>query len=326
MKHLRYKLEIGLARLALLVVPSVPRRPALFIARRLGDAAYGVSRNLRRIGMANLDIVYGDTLEPAAKRAILRSSFQTFAVTVMDIFWFTRHTDSRLHRYVEWDPAFDEHLAKAPLICITGHFGNWETLGMAACQRGFPLHSVAAALNNAAVNALFVPGRELSGQTIVPAEGAFRKLLRALKDGGRVAMLLDQNTKPSEGGVFVPFFGLPVPMALSAAQLAIRTRSYILFGFATIQPNGCYRAASPVYIRPDEYGTDDKAVDDLTLRIAGHLEDAIREDPGSWLWMYKRWKHLPPGADRSAYPHYARALQDKERAKTRVLKSACPAE
>jgi lauroyl/myristoyl acyltransferase len=45
---------------------------------------------------------------------------------------------------------------------------------------------------------------------------------------------------------------------------------------------------------------------DVTQATVTRLERAIREAPGHWLWMYKRWKTIPEGADPHAYPFYAR--------------------
>ena len=32
-----------------------------------------------------------------------------------------------------------------------------------------------------------------------------------------------------------------------------------------------------------------------TLRIQASIENAVREYPGQWLWIHRRWKTRPPG-------------------------------
>ena len=51
---------------------------------------------------------------------------------------------------------------------------------------------------------------------------------------------------------------------------------------------------------------------ELTERIARLTEEAIRHQPEHWMWMYKRWKYIAPGADRARYPFYSRTLSAEE--------------
>jgi lauroyl/myristoyl acyltransferase len=43
----------------------------------------------------------------------------------------------------------------------------------------------------------------------------------------------------------------------------------------------------------------------VTVRITQYLEKQLRDDPGHWLWTYKRWKRRLPGFDPARYPYYA---------------------
>jgi Kdo2-lipid IVA lauroyltransferase/acyltransferase len=35
------------------------------------------------------------------------------------------------------------------------------------------------------------------------------------------------------------------------------------------------------------------------------FEPVFREYPECWMWMYKHWRYLPPGAREGEYPAYA---------------------
>lgn len=312
-KPFRKVLEVQLTRLGLLLVPRLPRRAVVVLAGGLGRVGYVLGRRARRIGRANLDLAFGETMDAREKERILRDSFRTFALVLLDVMWFTRHPRERLRRYIRFDDATLARLERTPLICVTGHLGNWESLGQAVANAGLPLHSVAAPLSNPGVDRLFIPSRQLTGQVIHSSQGALRPLLRVLRQGGRFAILLDQNTKPSEGGIFVPFFGVPAPMSAGAAMLAMRTRSNLIFGFCIPQPDGTYQVDVPAWIPADDLPPEgDEAVADLTRHIAGRLEQTVRAYPGHWLWMYKRWKYIPPGADPDRFPFYAKPLRRAE--------------
>ena len=258
---------------------------------------------------ANLDVAFGSSLTAAEKRAILRESFFTFALMLLDIFWFSKDMERRVARWVVQDDSMEPLWQRRATVGITAHLGNWELLGQTVAMRGYPLASVVAPLANPAVDELFQRVRGKSGQDVVPKQGAVRQLLRALREGGKIAILLDQNTLPSEGGVFVPFFGLPVPVSAAGALLGLKTSALFFFGFCLAQPDGRYRCISTGSFMPPA-GHDPAAVEQLTMRIAAELEQVVRAHPGQWLWSYKRWKYVTPGADRARYPFYAKPLPE----------------
>jgi lauroyl/myristoyl acyltransferase len=254
------------------------------------------------VGYVNLDIAFGEGMTRDEKRRILRRSFQSFALALLDTFWFAQETGERIKTLVRFGPEYERLFRTAAQICVTGHLGNWEVLGMAISMRGYPLMSVAAPLDNPRVDELFNRVRKTTGQLVVSKHGALRALMRRLRDKEKIALVLDQNTKPSDGGLFVDFFGLPAPFSSAAAALALRTHAEIQIGICIPQPDGSYLASLPFEI-PVE---GDEAA--LTQHIAKGIEDAVRANPENWLWMYKRWKYVAPGRKREEYPFYAKEL------------------
>jgi KDO2-lipid IV(A) lauroyltransferase len=319
LKRIRKRAEYLLLRAALRVVPYLPRRLAVFFGRGLGRIAYHLAGSLRRIGLANLELALPEIPDARARARILQESFATFGLLFFDILWFTRRSRERMARYVEIDPSVNGYFSPRAQVCVTAHLGNWEMLGHASAGKGYPLVSVAAPLVNPLVDTVLEQVRQMMGQRVVSRDGAIRVLLKTLRDNGKVGLVLDQNTKPEEGGVFVPFFGRPVPISMAAATLAIRTGASICFGFCVPRPGGRYFIHTPApEIDPRPYPLTPDGIRDLTARIAGVLEQAIRRHPGHWLWMYKRWKYFPPGADVAAYPFYARPLPPPRKRKPKT--------
>jgi Kdo2-lipid IVA lauroyltransferase/acyltransferase len=307
----RAKIELALCKLGLLIIPSLPRRAVVALARSIAAVAWLVARRDRRVGLANLDLTYGDTLTPAAKRAILRESFHTFALMMLDIFWFSKKTVARVASWVDFDPSMEPLWHHRATVGVTAHMGNWELLGQSVSLRGYPLASVAMPLANPAVDELFQRVRTDYGQQIIPRQGAVRHLLRSLRTGHKIALLLDQNTLPSEGGQFVEFFGVPVPVSAAGSVLGLKTGAVFFFGFCLPQPDGRYHMVSTGAFTPDPVpaGSDEAAVvAALTQRTAAMIEKAVRAYPGQWLWTYKRWKFIAPGTDPARYPYYAKPI------------------
>jgi Kdo2-lipid IVA lauroyltransferase/acyltransferase len=310
-KQVRQALEAPLTRLGLAVVPRLPRRVILGLARLMGWAAYAFSPRTRCLGLANLDLAFGDTKTPADKRRILRRSLQHFSLTLLDLLWFTRDSAARMERWFLAAPdlvaAMSERWAR---VGVTGHFGNWELMGRYWALKSGGLMAVAMPLKNPAVDALLQRARENNGQQIVAREGALKKLVRHLRSGGTTGLLLDQNTSPEEGGVFVDFFGKPVCVSPAAGILAPMTGAEILFGYALPRPDGTYLGEAPWRIPPEEITAMDRATaaQELTRRITGLYEEAIRAHPECWLWSYKRWRYIPAGMPPDGFPSYARPV------------------
>ncbi|MBN1557635.1 MAG: lysophospholipid acyltransferase family protein [Lentisphaerae bacterium] len=283
------------------VIPWLPRRGVTALARWSGGAAFRLAPRLRRVALANLDVAFGARLGADEKVRLARASFVTFARTLLDVFWFAFRTASRLERYVGIDPSFEPYFEGGAIIVVTGHIGNWEVMGQAAALRGKPSLSVAAPVKNRAADWLLTRARRSTGQRIVPRRGALRALLRALQEGQGVALLIDQNVEPRKGGVFVDFFGLPAPVTKAPAALARRTGAPLLFAWCLPSGPG-YRIFALPLEPPPASGTADRT---HVQKLAAMLETVVRKHPGDWLWMYKRWKHGGPGADRTRYPFYA---------------------
>lgn len=310
LRTLRMPFEYALARLALAVIPRLSRPRVLALSRRLGRLSYHLSARQKRVAMANLALAFPEKT-PAQHRDILMQSLQSFALAMLDTFWLARDTQDRIRALVRFDPEFERTILKpCAQICITAHLGNWEVLGLSVSQRGYPLASVAAPIKNRWVDDLFNNLRHLTGQRTIPKQGALRALIKTLRGGGKIALVLDQNIKPAQGGLFVEFFGRQAPFSAAAAQLSLRTGAPALIGGCIADEYGQYITLPVQPVSNDGLpATENEAVLELTQRIARGLENLIRRYPSYWLWTYKRWKIMPDGEDPARYPFYTRCLR-----------------
>ena len=300
---LRQRAEARLFDAAMAFVPRLPRKAVNGFAYLAGLLAWLVDRRDRRIAMANLDLAFGAMMDTRQKRRIARQSFVTFARVGLDYFWLSRHTRTRYERFVIMEDSLRQWIGKGPALAVTAHYGNWEILGQLAALHGNPPASVAKPVRNPLINQRINTIRERTGQLIVPREGALKALVRTLKEGRYVALILDQDTKISEGGVFAMFFGVPVPMSGAAAALAVKLSVPIVPVFCRRDNGGHYCCYARAALMPD--AIKGLSVEEITQQIAGLFEEEVRRDPGQWLWMYKRWKRRMPGFDPSRYPFYA---------------------
>ena len=180
-------------------------------------------------------------------------------------------------------------------ILVTGHLGVWELFGRVFQFLGGRSHVVYRPPKNPFADRFLREWRAALGQELVEREGALRPLLRALRDGGYIGLLMDQHAK--RDGVWTPFFGRSASTTPAPALLALRTGAPILPGYLRRLP-GTYRFElffdEPLRVAP----SGDRAADieRVTARLSSLLESYIRRTPTQWLWMHRRWRTPPHDA------------------------------
>lgn len=311
LSHIRRKIrspfEAGGFRLLEFLIPLLPRCAVVGLSKLAGKLVWLLPLREKQIGKKNIEAVFGDTKTAAEKRFILTSSYTTFSLTMLDVFWFAKNSKKRILKYVEVAPEFAVFSEQNARICITAHFGSWEVMAQSMALRGTNLASIAATVKNNHVDRLLRRLREKSGQTIIPQKGALRTVIARLRNKGTVGFVLDQHTDEWEGGIMVDFLGFPMSVSSAPAALAYRLGTVIFFGFCMPQPGGKYKVYSPGKITapPFDKGQDaDQVALELTQQIQDIVSQEIREHPEYWLWSYKHWRRTPGKTYPSNYPSY----------------------
>lgn len=304
---LRRPFETGGFVLLKWLVPILPRGAVIGLSKLAGRVMWLLPLREKKIGLKNIDAVFGDTKTAAEKRFILTTSFSTFTQTMLDVFWFSKNPEKRIPAYIETTPEFEPFFQDKAYICITAHLGSWEVIPQVMALLGADLASIAAPIKNKQVDKLIRQMRERTGQTIIPRKGALRTLVGRLRKKGKVGFALDQNTPESNGGIFINFLGLPTPVSSAPAAMAYRTGTEIFFVFCTPRPGGKYQIHSTGILQPPAYNKEqdaDAVAKELTQQIIDRVSDAIRKQPEYWIWSYRHWRRAPGESYPPDYPDY----------------------
>ena len=263
----------------------------------------------RRLVLANLAVVFPER-SPAERRRLGRASLGNAFLTPLELLWFSRHPEQLRIRLDLSDAVVKATFAEiaaggAGCIFLTPHLGNWEFAGQSVELSGIPMHAVAARVRNAVTDRAVNRIRQTWGMRIIPARGAVRGLVGAIRAGHGVGLLVDQNTQPDMGGVFVPFFGLPVAVTRAPAALARKLNCPIILGVALRLPDGRFQLDVEAVVRqPAAFASDET----LTAELVRLQEAVILRHPEQYLWFYDRWRLIPPAcpeADRARFPYYS---------------------
>lgn len=187
------------------------------------------------------------------------------------------------------------------VLVLTGHIGCWELLGAYLARQLPRLAVVTGRIHNAPVDELIQRRRRAWGLTVLPRDAGPRPVVRHLRAGGLLAVLLDQNTRVASRPV--EFFGRPAPTPSGFAKLALRYGvPAVPVAIARDGDRHVVRHLEPLWPakgaggvpRPTE-AHDAVAVDAYLRRCNAALETLIRRNPAEWVWFHRRWAAPPPG-------------------------------
>lgn len=175
-----------------------------------------------------------------------------------------------------------------PGIIFSAHLANWELPAIAARHYGLDATAVFRPPNDVAVAAVIHEIRAgAMGGLAASKQGAAFAMQAVIENGGHLGMLIDQHFTR---GVVVDFLGQP---ALTNPVLAKFARRFDcpVHGVRVIRlPAGRFRLElTPALALPrDSEGLIDvqAATQAMTDVIAGW----VRDNPGQWLWMHRRWR------------------------------------
>ena len=282
MKKLQHIIEF----LALQLLFAVFRALPLDIASAAGGfmaRAIGPFLRAHKIANNNLSMIFPD-MERKKKQELLTAMWDNLGRVAAEL---PHLQTNKLYDRMEISGL--ENLPKdgKPAIFFSGHLGNWELCYPIAQHNGIPITLIYRHANNKYVDKLITNIRATQADNLFPkgAKGSF-KMLRAIKDGHSLAMLIDQKMNE---GIAVPFFGRPAMTAPAMAELALRY-DLPLIPARAIRTNGAHFNAT-VYPPLVITKTGDEKKDSLAImtQVNALLESWIRETPEQWFWVHKRW-------------------------------------
>ena len=296
--------------LAVVVLPLLPHRLLLALCDLASRILYGCDRKGRRRALFNLRIITGRVSAEAdvagfdpekasydptlRERLIILRSYRNMSRTVGHLVWTCWRARSRVAAVGELSPESKAFQAEhRPAVTVSGHLGCWEILSQLACLGGYRMMSVAKDVGSPAMTKLLMRLRRSIGQEIVPAGGAFKELLRGIRGGCSLGLLVDQHVDPKDGGVWVRFLGRPMPVSAAPAFFAAKAKAPVAVAWSRPRRDGRYRCEVLATHSPEEA----RDIWRLTQRCAAELERVIRRHPSCWVLNYNYFCHRPSEGD-----------------------------
>lgn len=274
-----------------LLGPNGAPRIGAALARGLGPLTPA-----HRIGRDNIAAALPEKSE-TERRAILREAWDNLGRTAceyvhMDAIWDFSDEHPEAGRIT----ASAETIARyaqlrddgRPALIFAAHLANWELPAIAAARHGLDAAVLYRTPNSRAIAHEILRLREGSMGTLIPAGlAAPFRMAEALERGAHVGMLVDQRFGR---GPRITFLGREAAANPLLAQLARRFDCPVHGARAIRLPGGRFRLeiTEELALPRDAEGQVDVA--GATAAMNAVVEGWIREYPGQWLWMHRRWR------------------------------------
>ncbi len=300
---MKERLEYAAAWLALKFLGLLPRPLARAVGAWLAAFLYLFRPKLADTAIFNLRLAFPDWTD-AERRRTVRRMVRNLGWMAGEFSQFPKYTKDSIASIVRLDGF--ENLAAAQnrgkgVLFLTGHMGAWEVQAAAHALYGHPFHFSVRPIDNPRVDALINHYRCLSGNRPVSKKQSARALLKILREGGTVGILVDQNTALDEG-VFVDFFGIPACTTTGLARIALHSDAAVLPVYTYWDSTSRkYRLRFEPALELVRTGDHERDIRENTARFTRVIENYARRHPDQWLWVHRRWKTRPPG-EKSIYP------------------------
>ena len=288
-------MEVLLLRALGAVARALPFEVAGDLGAALGAAAFFLLGRRRRIAIDNVTRALGPTPGGLGAETVARRAFVQLGRTFVEFLALPAQRREDLLARIEFagfEPFRERALAGRGAVMVTGHFGNWELLGMFGGLGVAPVKYLLPRQTNPGSDEYLNEVRRRVGVEPITIGKGMRAGVRAIQEGAFLGMLPDQDAR--RAGIHVPFFGRPASTHTGPARIAIAAN--VPIGVAVIERSGRgrFRARVVRVLTPDPSGDKKAEVRRLTEGITRALEEAIRGRPDHWYWIHRRWKTPPP--------------------------------
>jgi KDO2-lipid IV(A) lauroyltransferase len=294
-KKIKYSAIYYFVRCLIFISKLMPRQSWLSFCGFLGKLAYLFSGKSRRRSIAHLTLALGNEKSPAEILALCKRMYVMLGMNGGDILRaMSVRTLADLDKFlvVHGYENFERATAKGKgVIFLTCHLGAFDLQITVMSLRGLKPNIIGTPLKDERLNELLFNYRNAYGAVAVERGKETLRLLRSLKSGGLVAILIDQDTKVKSR--FVNFFGRSAATPVGAAILALKTGAAVVPTYIYLGEDKLQHMHILPEIPLEITGDEEADMITNTQSYTQFIEEQIRKRPEQWVWMHERWKTKP---------------------------------
>ena len=294
-RKIRYNFIYALLRFMIFISNLMPRVLWIKLCGALGRFSGILTANSRKRVVEHLTMVYGKEKSDREIKKLSWKVFEMLGKNAGDIirgFTIMEQKDFEKFRVINGIEHVEAaHQKGKGVIFLTAHLGSFEFTATELSFRGYKPLIVGTRLKDDRLNDLLTQQRNKLGATLVERGKDTVKLVKNLKSGGTMIILIDQDTKVKSR--FVNFLGYPCATPIGATLMALKTGAAVVPIFTHLRDD--YKLVINCYPEIDMTITGDEETDLVvnTQKLNDVTETEIRKHPEQWVWMHERWKTKP---------------------------------
>lgn len=291
-KEIKYTLLYYFVRFLIFSANLLPRKLWLRFCGMLGQVAYHFSKKPRELAIFHLGLVYSGEKSIAEIVVLAKKMFEMLGKNAGDILRSLKVKSlSDLQKFLTthgFEHFQAAHAKGKGVIFLTCHVGAFDMQSTNMAFHGVKLSVVGTPMKDERLNTLLQNYRNAFGASYIERGKDNIKLIKELKLGNALAILIDQDTKVKSR--IVNFFGMPAATPIGATILAMKTGAAVVPCFIHLDE----KLDQHMHIYPEIplVNTGDEEADLVTntQKFNDFIEMAVRQHPDQWVWMHERWK------------------------------------
>jgi len=273
----------------LMLLPKSLRR-AIFIG--LGHFAYWFPTRYKNVVRNNILFVYGNDV---SEEFITKNTKYAFKLLLLN---FLHTIEGRYYSVEELMQNItfknEEVVQKAKdegraIVFITSHYGAWELAGSMLSAMIEPVLIVYKKMKNKKFEEYLLSARAKWRINYVERHGATRGILKQLRSGKSIAILIDTNVRKKEA-IKVDFLNHPVSQIKTTAYFARKFNAAIIPVLVHSDDDKNYTITFYDEIVPPKTDDADEDIKVSTQMQTEWLSKEILKDPKPWFWLHRRFK------------------------------------
>ena len=283
---IRHFPEYLIIRLLIMILRCFPERCTIVLLKVLFYFLGYVCGIRKRVVFRQLRLVFPEKNEIEIK-TLAKAIYAELAVTVAEVFIF-----SDKYLYSKSEIVGIENVVNAlshgnGMLLVSGHFSNWELGAKVTAKEFEPILGVVKRVNNRFLNIYIDTVRRDSKIITINSNNALKYIVAALKKNKIVAILMDQYA--IKQGVEMEFLGHMTKTYTSVAQIAIKYKTPVVFGFDVRDSDGNHKVYYHEPLVLDLELTDENVLK-VTKALNERLEEYILKYPHLWFWVHRKWR------------------------------------
>jgi KDO2-lipid IV(A) lauroyltransferase len=293
-KEFKRTLVYNVVKIFAALLNSLPRAAALFFGAVLGNLAYIFSRRDRLKAQRNAYLAFGRELNKNQLKTLASKSFINMGKMAVDVIRIRRHYNNQLKNLIDieglenLDPVYNKGHG---VIVPTGHIGNFELLAVHFARMGYKVGVIGRQLYDPRLDELIRGNREHMGIKVFDTRQSPREMMRWLKDGGMLGVLMDTDSFRVRS-MFIPVFGRLSHTPVGQSIIALRTDTPVV-PIICLRNGSRYKIKVWPEIKIERTENFEHDVYNLTKECTRIWEKIVKENKDQWIWIHNRWHNRP---------------------------------